>query len=85
MSPATWAALGFSPLPEQQAARLEAQGRALAGQRAPALRMVEPLAQRSVALYPASEYLQREWIRAVKVVRRTSGGWLLDKKAVRRA
>ncbi len=30
-------------------------------------------------LYPYSEALQAEWLRAVSVVRGTSRGWLLDK------
>jgi len=34
-------------------------------------------------LYPDSDYLQREWMRAVGVVRRTAGGWLLERKVVR--
>lgn len=31
--------------------------------------------------YPDSAYLQREWIRAVQVVRASSRGWLLDRPA----
>ncbi len=34
---------------------------------------------RAAWLFPESEYLQREWRRAVGVVRKTSRGWLLDK------
>ena len=29
-------------------------------------------------LYPHSEYLQREWLRAVAVVRATTRGWVRD-------
>lgn len=39
----------------------------------------DPLLERARRNYPDSEYLQREWLRAVGVVRRTSRGWLLDK------
>jgi hypothetical protein len=38
---------------------------------------------RAARLFPESEYLQREWRRAVAVVRRTSRGWLLDKPIAR--
>lgn len=34
--------------------------------------------QAAAKLYPHSEYLQREWLRAVAVVRQTSRGWQLD-------
>ena len=43
------------------------------------------LAQRAARLYPESAYLQREWMRAVALVRRTSGGWLLDRPTKRRS
>ena len=36
-------------------------------------------------LYPDSDYLQREWLRAVGVVRRTRNGWLLERKVKRHA
>jgi hypothetical protein len=44
----------------------------------------EPVQQRQPAdraawLFPESEYLQREWRRAIQTVRGTSRGWLLDK------
>ncbi len=39
----------------------------------------DPLLERAQRLWPDSERNQREWLRAVGVVRRTSGGWLLDK------
>ena len=78
MSPNTWQALGFAPLPPEQAARLEAQGHALAGLKAPPMRLVDTLQARAEAIYPGSLYLQAEWLRAVKLVRRTHGGWLLD-------
>ena len=34
---------------------------------------------RAAVLFPESEYLQREWRRAISTVRRTERGWLLDK------
>lgn len=83
MSPKTWQALGFAPLPPDQAARLEAQGKALAGLKAPPMRLVDPLQARAEVLWPDSTYLQAEWKRAVKVVR-SHGGWLLDKQVARR-
>ena len=36
------------------------------------------LEKRAERLYPDSEYLQREWRRAVAVVRSTKKGWLLE-------
>lgn len=30
-------------------------------------------------LYPGDMYLQAEWLRAVRVVRSTQNGWLLDR------
>lgn len=39
----------------------------------------DPLLARAQRNYPDSDYLQREWLRAVGVVRRTGRGWLLDK------
>lgn len=85
MSPATWAALGFAPLPPHQAARLEAQGLALASGRTPTVRQMDPLRERAAVLWPESPYLQREWMRAVRAVRRTPGGWLLDRNVSRHA
>jgi hypothetical protein len=43
----------------------------------------DPLLQRAQRNYPDSDYLQREWLRAVRVVRSTSGGWRLDNPAGR--
>ncbi len=37
-----------------------------------------PMAQRAARLWPESPALQREWLRAVSVVRCTRRGWLLD-------
>jgi hypothetical protein len=36
------------------------------------------LEARAARNYPDSPYLQREWIRAVGVVRSTRGGWVMD-------
>jgi len=36
------------------------------------------LEERARRNYPDSEYLQREWIRAVRVVRATKRGYVLD-------
>lgn len=33
---------------------------------------------RAIDLYPANVYLQREWVRAIEVVRSTGVGWVLD-------
>ena len=41
-------------------------------------RAPNPLWPRAQRNYPQSEYLQREWLRAVRVVRGSSRGWLLD-------
>lgn len=38
-----------------------------------------PLEQRAARLYPTSPYLQREWLRAISVVRSTRLCWKLDK------
>lgn len=40
---------------------------------------------RAERLYPESPYLQAEWLRAIRVVRTTSRGWLLDQPQGRRA
>lgn len=40
--------------------------------------------ERAARLYPDSEYLQREWLRAVSVVRSTRNGWHLDKPVERK-
>jgi len=36
------------------------------------------LALHARALYPHDPYLQQQWIRAVRLVRTTARGWLLD-------
>lgn len=41
-------------------------------------RPADPLLARAQRLWPCSDYLQREWLRAVRQVRRTPRGWLLD-------
>lgn len=43
----------------------------------------DELQQRASRLWPDSDYLQREWLRAVRVVRQTGGGWLLDRRIAR--
>ena len=42
---------------------------------------------KAALLFPESPYLQREWRRAVAVVRKTARGWILDapNKVARRA
>ena len=40
--------------------------------------------ERAARLYPDSEYLQREWLRAVSVVRSTRNGWHLDQPVERK-
>lgn len=40
--------------------------------------------ERAARLYPDSEYLQREWLRAVAVVRSTRNGWHLDQPVERK-
>lgn len=42
------------------------------------VRLQDPLVQRAKRLWPDSPTHQREWLRAVAVVRRTRRGWLLD-------
>lgn len=44
---------------------------------------VDPLLARAKRLWPDNDYLQREWLRAVRVVRKTAGGWNLDRQAGR--
>lgn len=39
---------------------------------------------RAAWLFPESEYLQREWRRAVATVRKTKRGWLLDRPATKK-
>ena len=39
----------------------------------------------AMRLYPDNDYLQREWMRAVIVVRKSSKGWLLKRKVKRNA
>lgn len=41
------------------------------------------LIARAVELYPDSDYLQNQWLRAVAIVRATARGWLLDAPVVR--
>lgn len=50
-----------------------------------AQRRPDPLAARAARLWPESPRNQAEWLRAVAVVRKTSGGWLLDRKVERAA
>jgi hypothetical protein len=38
----------------------------------------DPMLQRARRLWPDSERNQIEWLRAVRVVRATARGWLLD-------
>lgn len=38
----------------------------------------DSLAATAERLYPDNQYLQTEWLRAVRVVRSTKGGWKLD-------
>lgn len=45
----------------------------------------DPLLQRAQRLWPDSEANQREWLRAVALVRRTAGGWILDRAMQRLA
>ncbi len=45
--------------------------------------VADALAARAARNYPDDPYLQREWIRAVGVVRRSARGWLLDNPARR--
>lgn len=42
-----------------------------------------PLSAQARRLYPESEYLQAEWLRAVAVVRSTTNGWRLDRSVPR--
>ncbi len=44
---------------------------------------INPLFAKARSLYPASPELQREYVRAIEVVRNTSRGWVLDKKVTR--
>ena len=48
-----------------------------------ASRPVDPLLARAQRNYPDNDYLQREWLRAVRLVRRTTRGWRLDNPAGR--
>ena len=38
----------------------------------------DKLAARAAEIYPNSEALQREWVRAVRLVRKTPRGWVCD-------
>ena len=51
------------------------------GERRQCQRRIDPAAK----LYPDDPYLQAEWLRAIRVVRTTSRGWLLDQPQGRRA
>lgn len=57
----------------------------------PAWHMPAPAAKadtmraQAARLYPDSDYLQAEWVRAVRVVRSTSAGWLLDRRQGRKS
>lgn len=42
--------------------------------------VADPLLARAQRLWPDNDYLQREWLRAVRVVRNTRRGWLADVK-----
>ena len=44
-----------------------------------------PLLSRAQRLWPDSERNQREWLRAVSIVRKTSRGWRLDNPLTREA
>ncbi len=41
------------------------------------------LLERARALYPDSDYLQHEWLRAVTVVRLSRCGWLIELRVPR--
>jgi Arc/MetJ-type ribon-helix-helix transcriptional regulator len=43
------------------------------------------LVRRAIRLWPNNETMQREWLRAVGVVRSTSRGWLLDRRVTQEA
>lgn len=45
----------------------------------------DPLLARAQRNYPDSDYLQREWLRAVRLVRKTRCGWRLDNPLTREA
>ena len=45
----------------------------------PSTRAVDPLLARAQRLWPESDRNQREWLRAVAVVRKTTGGWQADR------
>lgn len=42
------------------------------------------LVDAAARLWPHSESLRREWLRAVALVRGTRGGWLLERRQERR-
>lgn len=44
---------------------------------------INPLFAKARSLYPASPEMQREYVRAIEVVRGTSQGWVLDRKVER--
>lgn len=43
------------------------------------------LIERAQRLWPDSQELQRRWLQAVRQVRSTKAGWVLDRRAVRHA
>lgn len=44
----------------------------------------DALEAHAAALYPDDAYLQRQWLRGVRLVRTTARGWLLDPPALPR-
>lgn len=52
---------------------------------APATSVDPRLAMRAARLWPESPALQREWLRAISVVRSTQRGWLLERIVERAA
>lgn len=45
----------------------------------------DTLTPQAERLWPHCPYLQREWIRAVAVVRSTKAGWVVDRRVPREA
>lgn len=43
------------------------------------------LAEKARRLWPTSEELQRRWMRAVQMARRTKRGWLAESRVMRKA
>ena len=44
---------------------------------------IDPLVERAVRLWPDDPRNQREWLRAVSVVRASRNGWLLERRVRR--